>query len=120
MDFRKPRSKNPEKKGANSLIELAEAYGWVVRRVNVSAGIYSTPGIFDYMFTHPRNQKFCFVETKVEGNYLRDSQIEFATEMAAAGVVCFVMTDHREYKMLDDPEMWRLKGNWWRFAFKAK
>lgn len=53
MHFKQPRAK-PEKEGAIRLIDFMRAQGWYCRRLNVSAGTFSTVGFPDYFCTYHR------------------------------------------------------------------
>lgn len=107
MWFRQPRKK-PEKTGAQRLINLMRSEGWKCRRLNVSAGIYSTPGFPDYFCTHYKyGQRW--IETKALGMKLRQEQAEFARDCEVANIGVWVCHDEKDYQLLFE------KPNWWRF-----
>jgi hypothetical protein len=112
MQFRQPRAK-PEKEAATKLIKLMRKEGWYVKRLNVSAGQYSTPGFPDYYCLHKvHGQRW--VETKShDSGKLEASQLDTFAEWSKYGMGVWVLTGESDYKLLFE------KPNWWKYAFRG-
>lgn len=114
MLFEKPRGK-PEKEGAQRAIVALRADGWFVKRLNVSAGQYSTPGFPDYYAVHKFRKLWRWIEFKIRGGSLELSQVELWTKWIEAGVHVYVISDEKDIPLLYKPE-----GNWWQFCIRGK
>ena len=75
--------------------------GWKCRRLNVSAGIYSTPGFPDYFCTHYKHGQR-WIETKAPGGKLRKEQEEFASYCEMANIGVCVFNDEKDYTLIFD------------------
>lgn len=107
----KKKREAPENDGKARLIAEMKRHLWKVHKLNVSAGIYSTPGFPDLYATHKvHGQRW--IETKVEDGYVRRTQIDKFLEFAAHDIGVWVLFDERDYPKLFEP------CNWGKFLWK--
>ena len=112
MNFKEPRGK-PEKRASEALVDLMQSHGWVIKRLNVSAGNYSTPGWPDYFAAHHKHGPR-WIEMKIKGGSLEESQIKFCTDFAAVKVGVWILTGPNDYKLLFE------EPNWWQYCMRGK
>jgi hypothetical protein len=122
MIFKKPRG-TPEKDIKNACRKIGKANGWIPKPLNVSAGIYSTPGWPDDLWIHPIRGSV-WVEFKVPNGRLEMSQIEMFTDFNKGGLPVFIITKEAELTDFMNSDNFdkhrKMGGTWWRYARDGK
>lgn len=116
MDYKPPKHTvrtGPEAKGAKRLRIYMEARDWWFKKL--SGSIYQS-GMPDLLALHMIHG-LRWIETKVEGGYLRDSQVHICATFAKYGQQVYVLRDERDYPLLFRvDEFGKPKDNWKQYV----
>ena len=122
MDYKKPRG-TPEKDIKLRCRKIGVKNGWKPKPLNVSAGIYSTPGWPDDLWLHPLKGGV-WVEFKVPGGGLELSQVNMFKDLTMAGIPVFVVEKESDLHEFMNTEKYdsnkKMGGNWWRYVLDGR
>lgn len=102
MEIEKRPRKNIETKNSNRIRNVLRTHGWYTKKVH--GGKYQS-GLPDILCIHPKHGTI-WIETKVKGQRLRQSQVMEFNKMTKAGAKIFVLHDDTEISIIFGRPNW--------------